>query len=305
MKDVVVLDEDGNFKEWGGMGEPWVRYFGHPIVFKDSDAYKAISGTYYDTGTRYQLTIGDASKSYGIYSSLNGEMLLGRVNYSVPTTPDGPVIQDNDDVVWWQLVLGAGETNLYLAELAQLGAALPKSAEEYYNRGVQLSVQEWDNVAAKNKIPYYKTTYNYDPNEGTIELKDGELDAMMATDAVKFTGTDSEKLEKIYLQQLMNFTLMPDDQFVTARRSGYPKIGSSLLPFVKFDEIELTAIPRRFSFPWPLPTDVMYDIRTANLQEQGFTPGTNQSGIGFPSSTVLNTERLWQDKNAPQWGAGK
>ena len=305
VKDVVVLDEDGNFKEWGGMGEPWVRYFGHPIVFKDSDAYKAISGTYYDTGTRYQLTIGDASKSYGIYSSLNGEMLLGRVDYSVPTTPDGPVIQDNDDVVWWQLVMGAGETNLYLAELAQLGAALPKSAEEYYNRGVQLSVQEWDNVAAKNKIPYYKTTYNYDPNEGTIELKDGELDAMMATDAVKFTGTDSEKLEKIYLQQLMNFTLMPDDQFVTARRSGYPKIGSSLLPFVKFDEIELTAIPRRFSFPWPLPTDVMYDIRTANLQEQGFTPGSNQSGIGFPSSTVLNTERLWQDKNAPQWGAGK
>ena len=122
---------------------------------------------------------------------------------------------------------------------------------------------------------------------------------------MKFTGSNSEKLEKIYLQQLINFTLMPDDQFVTARRSGYPKIGSKLLPFVKFKEIELTAIPRRFSFPWPLPTDVMYDIRTANLQEQGFTPGTNQSGNGYPTTTVLNTERLWQDKNAPQWGSGQ
>jgi hypothetical protein len=49
----------------------------------------------------------------------------------------------------------------------------------------------------------------------------------------------------------------------------------------------------------------MYEIRSANLKAQGFTPGANQSGIGFASGTVLNTERLWQDKNAPQWGSGK
>ena len=49
----------------------------------------------------------------------------------------------------------------------------------------------------------------------------------------------------------------------------------------------------------------MHDIRLANLKDQGFTPGTNQSGPGFTSTTVLNTERLWQDKNAPQWGSGK
>ncbi len=305
IKEAAVLDENGNFKEWGGMGEPWIRYYGHPIVFNGSDEYKDMVGVYYDTGDRYTIQIGDASKSYGMYSSINGEMLLGRVDYSVPTEPGGAVIQDTEDVVWWQLVMGAGETNLYLAELAQLGASLPKSAEDYYNRGVELSVKEWDTIAAKNKIPYYSSTYNYDPNEATISLKDGEIETMLATDAVKFTGSNSEKLEKIYLQQLMNFTLMPDDQFVTARRSGYPKIGSKLLPFVKFKEIELTAIPRRFSFPWPLPTDVMYDIRTANLQEQGFTPGTNQSGNGYPTTTVLNTERLWQDKNAPQWGSGQ
>ena len=103
----------------------------------------------------------------------------------------------------------------------------------------------------------------------------------------------------------MNFSLLPNDQFVTAKRSGYPKIGSALLPFVKFNEIELTAIPRRFEFTKPLVTDIMYDIRTANLQEQGFTPGSAQSGMGFPTTTVLNTERLWQDKNGPQWGSPK
>ena len=124
---------------------------------------------------------------------------------------------------------------------------------------------------------------------------------MLATDAVKWDGS----IEKIYLQQLMNFTMLPIEQFVTARRSGYPKIGSRLLPFVKFSKISLEAIPRRFEFTEPSITDIMYEIRKADLSAQGFTTGSNQSGIGFAAGTVLNTERLWQDKNAPQWGSAK
>ena len=49
----------------------------------------------------------------------------------------------------------------------------------------------------------------------------------------------------------------------------------------------------------------MHDIRLQSLKDQGFTPGSAQSGMGFASTTVLNTERLWQDKNAPQWGSAK
>ena len=297
----INLDEEGNFESYK-LGEPWCRYYGIPIVWTMSPEYDKYLGVYFETTDRYQLTVGDAKKSYSWSSGLNEEMIRGRVDFTVPTIPGGPVITDTEDVPWWGLYLGAGETNLYLAELRQLGAISTGSAQAYYEKGVELSVKEWDYVAGKNKIPYYGTTYGYDPLEESIELKDGEIAAMLATDAVKWDGS----MEKIYLQQLMNFTMMPDEMFVTARRSGYPKVGSNLLPFVDFgSSFARTAIPRRFEFSEPTPTDIMHDIRVANLKDQGFTMGTNQSGTGFNTTTVLNTERLWQDKNAPQWGEGK
>ena len=305
VKENAVIDSNGNFAGWAGDGEPWVRYEGTPIVLNGSPEYNAMVGEYFETGTRYTLSADNASKSYSLFSAFSEEMVRGRVDFTLPTVPGGPVIQDTDDVPWWGMYLGAGETNLYLAELAQLGASVGGSAENYYKRGVELSVQEWDYIAGKNQIPYYGTTYGYAPDEVSIELKDGEIAAMMATSAVKFDGSNAQKLEKIYLQQLMNFSMMPDEQFVTARRSGYPKIGSSLLPFVKFNNIALEAIPRRFEFTSPSPTDIMYDIRVASLKAQGFTPGTSQSGLGYANTTVLNTERLWQDKNAPQWGSAQ
>ena len=301
VKENIERDADGNFVAWKGDVEPWVRYQGIPIVFRDSPEYNALKGEYFDYADRYSVKVGTATKSFGMFSAYNEEMVRGRVDFTLPTIPGGPSIRDTEDVPWWGMYLGAGETNLYLAEMAMLGASVGGSAESFYNRGVQLSVQEWDYIAGKNKIPYYNATYNYAPDEVSIELKDGEIAAMMATPAVKWDGS----IEKVYLQQLMNFSMLPNEQFVTARRSGYPKIGSNLLPFVKFKEVELTAIPRRFEFTTPLITDVMHDIRLQSLKDQGFTPGSAQSGMGFASTTVLNTERLWQDKNAPQWGSAK
>ena len=293
------LDADGNFVSYK-LGEPWNRYYGRPLVWEMSAEYNAMKGIYFDYTDRYQLTVGTTNKSYSIFSGLSEEMVRGRVDFTLPTIPGGPVKQDTEDGPWWGMYLGAGETNLYLAELAQLGA-ISGNAKSYYERGVELSVKEWDFVAGKNKIPYYGTTYDYDPLEVSIELKDGEVAAMLATDGAKWDGS----IEKIYLQQLMNFTMMPNEMFATARRSGYPKVGSKYLPFTEFAKFQRAGIPRRFEFTEPLPTDIMHDIRLANLKAQGFTTGSNQSGTGHNSSTVLNTERLWQDKNAPQWGEGK
>lgn len=320
VKENVVLDENGNFKEWGGMGEPWVRYTALPVQFEPKNAHNkgAISDEeyeeYWNSGIRYQIKIGDNSKSYNPFCYYSDEMRRGRVDFTLPTamTQDASgsvnmnIIQDTEDCPLYQMYLGAGEINLYLAELALLngGSFNGKSAEEWYKAGVKASVEEFDQLAKSNKIPYYGTTYNYDPNEKAIDLQDGEIDAMLATDNVKLTGTTADKLEKVYLQLLIHFSEQPDDQFVTARRSGYPKVGSSLLPFVKFDEVALSAIPRRFVQTSPDKTNVMKSIIDAAFAAQGFTQlGTNSQGAQYNSGNApLNTERVWQDKGAPQWG---
>lgn len=306
VKKNVVLDADGNFKEWGGMGEPWVRYSGLPVVFNPKmGAHAEEMAEYYNPGVRYNLTAGDATKSYMHYSYQSEEMKRGRVDFTLPTVGT-EVIQDTEDCPLYTMYMTSAEVNLYLAEFKLLGANLPKSAAEYYNAGVALSVQEYDKVAGLNHIPYYDKTYGYDENEKVIALQAGEVDAMLATDAIKLTGNVDADLEKVYLQQLMHFSLLPDDQFVTARRSGYPKVGSALLPMVKFDGVALNAIPRRFEIAKPNPTDIMKDILAASYESQGFkTLGTNNSGVAFNlSGTPLNSERVWQDKNAPQWGSG-
>lgn len=319
----VILDKDSNFVRWGGMGEPWVRYTALPVQYEPKDAHdkNLISDDeyeeYWNSGTRYQINIGDNQKSYNPFSYYTNEMRRGRIDFTVPTamtresngTVDMHIIQDTQDNPLYQMYLGAGEINLYLAEFALLNGESfgGKTAEEWYNAGVRASVEEFNTLAADNKIPYYGTTYNYDPNEKPIDLQDGEIDAMLATDNVKLTGTTADKLEKVYLQLLIHFSELPDDQFVTARRSGYPKVGSKLLPFVKFDGVELSAIPRRFVLNDPTDDNQMQSIIREAYKAEGFnTLGTNSQGSQFNSGNApLNTERVWQDKNAPQWGTPK
>ncbi|MBQ8442250.1 MAG: SusD/RagB family nutrient-binding outer membrane lipoprotein [Bacteroides sp.] len=303
VKENAVLDENGNFQEWGGMGEPWVRYQGQVIAYeKQNDPAYA---EFLNPGTRYNLKIGDATKSYNHMSYIQEEMVRGRVDFTLPTLPGDATIQDTDDKPWYGLYISTAEVNLYLAEFKLLGANLPQSAEYYYERGIRASVEAYDKVASLNDIPYYSKTYDYDPNEKVIALQAGEIDAMMATENIKLTGDLTLDLEKVYLQQLMHFTMMPDDQFVTARRSGCPKNGSTLINYEYFDGVAVNAIPRRFPVSDPSPTDKMKDILVESYKAQGFTTGSNQSGGAFNNiGSVLNTERIWFDQSAPNWGQG-
>ena len=296
-----TVDASGKktFVAWKGAGEPWVRYKGFPMEYNSMTMSKY--DWYYRAGNfKIAKADGSGEKSYQTFSQFQQMMVIGRsYNPSVPTTPEDVVSIASKDRPWYGLYLGGAEVNLYLAEFAMIEGN-EAAAETYYNKALALSVQEYDKLAGLNQIEYYGTTYGYDPNEKVIDLVDGEIEAMMANEAYKFTGTRDEKMEKIYVQQLLNFTLYPNEQFITARRSGYPKIGSSLLPRLEYADIPVTTVPRRFDTGLPVETDLMYQNYLDNYAAQGFTPTSNGAG----HSATLHNERVWADKNAPEWGAG-
>ncbi len=329
VKANVIRDKDGNFEKWGGMGEPWVRYTSVPIVLEAKAAHAAGKMSdedyeeYYNSGLRYEIKYDDDHvKDYSPFSYYSTEMRKGRDDFQLPTamtksangSVDMHILQDTEDNPLYSMYMTAGEVNLYLAEFACLkGSAIAgKTYQEWYYAGVRASVEEYDKLAKSNKIPYYYDEsnpgiYDYDKFERSIALQKGEIDTMLATDNVKLTGYKSADLEKIYLQLMMHFSEQPDDQYVTARRSGYPKVGSKLLPYKKFDGIALSAIPRRFVVTEPTVDDIMHDIVMKAYEEEGFkTFGTNSQGVQYNGGNApLNVERVWPDKNAPQWGTPK
>lgn len=300
-KNVNYTTQNGKktFVSWKGAGEPWVRYYGLPLEYNSRTMGK------YDWYYRYgNQKISDANgqseKSYLTYSYFQQMMIIGRrYTPSVPTAPGDVVPITSKNRPWYGLYLGAAEVNLYLAEFALINGN-EAAAQTHYEKALSFSVQEYDKLARLNEIAYYGTTYNYDPNEVVIDLKEGEIAQMMESEAYQLTGTTAEKMEKIYIQQLLNFTLYPNEQFVTARRSGYPKIGSDLFPRETYTDIPETLIPRRFDSGIPVDTDLMYHIEKENIASQGYTETSSGSG----HSGKLHDERIWADKNAPEWGAG-
>lgn len=297
IKEVAVI-KDNKFVKWGGKGEPWVRYHGAPINTSARNNGE-LNKNYFDYA---QFKID--KKQYYPLARMNREMLQGQKDYTFPDAPEVAASQDIQDNAWYGLHFSAAEVNLYLAELKLLGANLPNTAEEYLKRGVSLSVQEYDELAKRNKIPYYDKPYvedskNPELTEATLQLKDGEIEKLLDNKDYQLSGTRKEQLEKVYIQQYIHFLLFPQEQFVQVRRSGVPMRGSKLLPWEDFttDGDVNFPIPRRWMINTPLESDQMYQIKIDAFKAQGYTTGTQDP-------TTLNTERVWYDQGAPNFGEG-
>ena len=281
------------FKAWKGAGEPWVRYYGIPVEVMASQ--KGEYKDYFDSNL-WKISMGGKEKTYTPYAYFNREMVQGMKDYTFPDAPNVSVTQDIVDQPWYGMFYSSAEVNLYLAELKLIGADLPGTAADYFKNGVELSVRAYDKLANLNKIPYYHSVY--DANEKSIKLVDGEVETLLANPAYQLTGNTAADLEKVYIQQYIHFVMIPNDQFVSARRSGVPMVNSTILPYVRFSPTVDYVIPRRFEISAVEKSDLMYDIKMAAYARQGFSVGTNNDPV------KLNTERVWQDKGAPNFGAG-
>ena len=294
----VNVDANKKFTGWKSPGEPWVRYHGAPL---SPDAKQdPINNIYFNQAELNKLTVGSTQKTYASTSLYSEKMVRTSYDFTYPTKPGGRVIELKDNDPGLNVILGsAAETNLYLAEFKLLGATLPKSAQDYFNQGVTLSVQRMDALAKNNQMPYYNSDPVYtiadDAAAAATKLRSGEIDALLAKPICNL-ATDG--LEKVYIQQYINFMNTPGDVWSTVRRSGVPKKGSAYLAWEKITTsgVEMS-LPRRFVIPTPGKDDINYANKMAAIQEQGLTPAVLDP-------IKLNTERLWFDKTDPQYGDG-
>ena len=185
-----------------------------------------------------------------------------------------------------EVMFPAAEVNLYMAEFAEKGLVSQGTAQEWYNAGVALSLRSYDMMAEKAQIVYYDD----------LRLGEAETEALLARPDYALDGTNT--LEKIYLQQYINFFRLPNEMGALTRRSGYPKVGSDLLPWEPVvSSGRVIPLPRRFAVSEP---DIEVNLAhwRAAMEDQGFTVGANEGN-------VLNAERVWWDEADPNYGEGK
>ena len=174
------------------------------------------------------------------------------------------------------------ESCLLVAEFIQKGYAgginTNGTAEDWYNKGITSSIKTMNNIAIAAGSATGFT------GNGTTEI-----DAYLANPQVKFNGIND--LERIYIQEYLNLYRNPPEAFVFCRRTGYPKYSSTYYARETFNEV----IPRRW---WTTdPGEVNRANWSSALQEEGFTPLAQDA-------PTLNKERVWYDKNAPDFGKG-
>lgn len=246
------------------VNEPWDRLVGAPVAPDSSGIVDYFGATLIDA----------AGENYS---------RLPYVDYNLIKPK-----QDDRTGEYLNYVLGAPEVCLYLAEFIEKGYISGiGTAKEWYEKGVSLSVQNYDNRAAKAQISDYATR----------ALASDEIDALLAKDDVKYIDGDSKNVEKIILQELVNLFDNPYQCVSVARRTGYPKKGSTIWAWEPYTvsgaELKL---PRRFPVTTPTIENNKANWQAA-ISAQGFTPDNNMG-------EVLNAERVWWDKTAPDYGMG-
>lgn len=242
---------------WCNLNDPNIMYQGGSADF----ALATPKRLYFDTPFN-----GGGSNRYPLISNFNRR-------FWAPTV-DGGTGQILDVMVSY------AEVCLHIAEFIQKGYGTgfdtKGTAAQWYNKGVRSSVQTMNSIATVAKSTSFG---NVDPL----------VDTFLTNPKVALDGNNN--LEKIYIQELLNFYKSANEAFTLVRRTGYPKFNSTLLP----REVVADVRPRRW---WLFdPGAINHKNWAAAITEQGFTPNAF-------TEAILHSERLWFDKNSPDYGMG-
>jgi hypothetical protein len=238
--------------------DPLIQFQGAPADWTtDPDVAAYISNAFPINGTNYFLI-----------SPINRKFFSPRMNGQTGNYTD--------------VIVTNAESCLLVAEFIEKGYGsgidTKGSSEDWYIKGVTSSIKTMNSIAVTAE-------------SATGFSGDGaaRIESYLEGDDVKFNGENN--LERIYIQEYLNFYRNASEAFVLVRRTGYPKNSSTYYAREEFNE----TIPRRW---WTNdPGEVNRANWNAALSEQGFTPNAQDV-------TTLSTQRIWYDKNAPDFGEG-
>ncbi|MEJ0102482.1 MAG: SusD/RagB family nutrient-binding outer membrane lipoprotein [Bacteroidota bacterium] len=245
------------------VNDPLIMYQGGPADWTTDPARAAYLSNAFPVGP---------SAKYFLISTINRWFMAPKWNRN-----------NNADALYTELLVSNAESCLTVAELIQKGYGsgvnTKGTAEDWYKKGIASSILTMNNIA-KTAI---STTAFTDDGSSLIN-------AYLDDAQVKFDGTND--LERIYIQEYLNFFRNMNEAFVLCRRTGYPKYNSTYYAREPFNEV----IPRR----WWLtdPGEVNRVNWSAAMSDQGFTPNAQDV-------PTLNSQRVWYDKNAPDFGEGQ
>ncbi|MEO7961871.1 MAG: SusD/RagB family nutrient-binding outer membrane lipoprotein, partial [Ginsengibacter sp.] len=243
--------------------DPLVQYQGGPADFTTNPGVATYLKNAFAVGNTNN---GNAISRYFLISPVNRKFFSPRYNSASGEFKDVKV--------------SAAESCLMIAEFIQKGYAgsanTRGSAEDWYKKGIASSIRTMNDIA---EVAGSTTAFS---GSG-----DAEIDEYLDNTNVKFNGTND--LERIYIQEYLNFFRNANEAFVFVRRTGYPKNTSTYYAREIFNE----PIPRRF---WTTdPGEVNRANWEAAISEQGFTPNAQDA-------QTLSMERVWYDKSAPDFG---
>ncbi len=248
--------------------DPQIAYQGAPADWSANPDVTAYINNQFVFGNNNP---GNAENRYYLISPVNRLFFSPKYNNPVAEGEFRDVVVTN------------AESCLLVAEFIQkgygTGVDTRGTAEDWYKKGVASSIRTMNEIAKEAKS-----------TEGLGSNPDAEINAFLNHPDVRLNGTND--LERIYIQQYLNFYRNANEAFVLARRTGYPASASAYYAREVFNE----AIPRR----WWLtdPGEVNRNNWKAAMGEQGFT----ENAQDIPT---LSSQRIWYDKTAPDFGDGQ
>ncbi|HWZ34523.1 MAG TPA: SusD/RagB family nutrient-binding outer membrane lipoprotein [Mucilaginibacter sp.] len=286
--NTVAAGGDAQAQAFLAQPQNQVRYYGKHAFPASQDPSYGLTGN-----TRYvNFNVGTSSVPLDYISLIQGRYFVKNSGFKTSTDPlfhtDEPYL-DVNTIKMRTLWLSYGETCFTMAEIAQKngGSALGKSADQWYNAGVQASFDQYKAVGAAIGVP----------NASAVTIGD-------YLTRFPYNGT----LDRIYSQEWVHLLAEPEESYAMWKRTGYPKFvdyragqpttpgnigdgtGTAYLENL-WDGTQNLLIPRRMSFTVSSAGSV---LNSDNLFKA--ISGMQAKDAAYGASGTDTKGRIWWDQ---------